>query len=509
MGESRSKNSKRNIIAGLFERGVSILMPFATRTAILWILGAEYQGLSTLFTSVLSVLNLAELGLETSIVYSMYEPVAQHDEDKVRALLAFFKKAYFIIGCCISAIGLLLLPILPQLINGDVPGDINIYVLYLLYLANSVISYFCFAYKGTVLQACQRKDIIHKTQTWLRLVEYTVKFVLLIVTHNYYLFVIVSPLFTLLNNLIIALSVRRLYPEYNKPRGKLDLKTKQSLQKQVGGLMVNKIGDVARNAMANIIISSILGLVLVAVYGNYYYIFSSVYGIILVVNSALTASVGNSVASESLDKNYSDFNKLNFLFAWLSGWCTVCMLCLYQPFMELWAGKDMMLSFVEMACFCLYFYVINMNNIRNVYIDANGLWWKLKGLYLVEAVCTLLLSFVLGSYWGIIGILLATILTLFVFNFLCRSHVLFQSYFQGKHYMAFLRTHGIYFLCTLINCAVTYAAVSVVTLTGIVGLLVRGAICVAIPNLIYLVLYGKSDIFRKSQEWAKNVLKNR
>ncbi|MCD8044779.1 MAG: hypothetical protein LUH10_17240 [Tannerellaceae bacterium] len=306
MKDSRTKNSQRNIVTGLIQRGISILMPFINRTIILWILGAQYQGLSSLFNSILQVLNMAELGMSSAIVYSMYKPIAEGNRERVNALLNYFKKAYYVIGLCILSVGVLLLPFLPHLISGSVPGDINIYALYCLYLFNTVISYFFFAYKNTIFQAHQRSDVTNNIQSVVKMTEYIVQFLLLIFFKNYYLYVIVVPIFTLINNLMVRFEVKRLYPQYDKPYGTLDKMAITGLKKQISGLMINKLSDTARNSFDSVIISSLLGLVMVAVYSNYYYIYSSLYSIMLVITNSVGASIGDSIAKESVEKNYND-----------------------------------------------------------------------------------------------------------------------------------------------------------------------------------------------------------
>ncbi len=509
MADSRSVNSKRNIVSGLVAQVVNILLPFINRTVILYILGAEYQGLSTLFTSILSVLSLAELGLSSSIVFSMYKPIAEGDEKMVSALLLYFKRAYFAIGCVISGVGVALLPVLPLLINGSAPGDINIYVLYLMYLGNSVISYFFFAWKDTLLQAHQRSDIVTTLNTLTVVGEWAVKIVILFVYRNYYLYVLVAPFFTLGRNILSALIVNRLYPQYAHPREKLDGEHRQALRSQVGGLLIGRLADTARNSFDSIIISSLFGLTLVAIYGNYYYIFNGIYGLLLTITNALGASVGNSIVSESTEKNHGDLRRLTFLFAWISGWCTACLFSLYQPFMELWAGKEMQLPFLEMGAFCLYFYLINMNNTRNLYVNGTGIWWKMKGSFLLEAAGNLALNVVLGYFLGVMGVLLATILTIFVFNFLQRNGILFRNYFAGFSLGAFLRDHLGYFLVVMAGCAVCYGAASLVRVSGIPGFLLKGMICAAVPNLVFLLLTFRTKIFRESISWLLGVLRSR
>jgi len=503
---SRSLNSKRNIISGLMQQIIGIILPFINRTAVLWILGAEYQGLSSLFNSILSVLSMAELGLSSAIVYSMYAPIAEGNTEKVNALLKFFKRAYLIIGTVITALGLLLMPFLPSLIKGAVPTGMNLYALYLLYLANTTSSYFFFAYRSTVLSANQRSGVINNVHSIIKVLSCVSQFLLLMIFRNYYAYVVLIPIFTTISNLIIAIFSRKVFPQY-QPVGKLDKETKNGITKQVSGLMINKVGDVARNSFDSIVVSSMLGLVMVAIYSNYYYIFSCLYNIILIVTNSMGASIGNSIAKEGQSKNYQDFRRLSFCFSWVTGWFTICMLCLYQPFMMVWTGESLLLSEKDMILFCIYFYLINSNNIRNVYFAGNGLWWKAKHLFILEAASNLVLNFVLGYFLGITGVILATIITIFVFNFYARTRLLYRCYFTDYKVSQFWKMHLIYMCATLVNTFICYGVTTHIKLDGITVLMVNGAICAILPNVIYFLLYRKWSVFEDSLPWIKRIIR--
>lgn len=299
MAESRTKNTKRNIASGFVYRVLSMILPFIVRTAVLYIMGASYTGLTSIFTSILHVLNLAELGFSSAIVYSMYKPIADGDTDTVSALLNYYRKIYFVIGTFILIVGCGLMPWLPKLINGDYPQDVNIYLLYFLYLLNTVFSYWLFAYKSSLITAVQRVDLQNKVYS-VTLILYNIAHLAVIVfTQNVYLYAIVSICTTVVNNLSVEYLSRKYFPQY-LCKGKPEAATRKKIKKQVAGIMVEKLGDASRNSFDSIIISSVLGLISVTIYSNYYYIFSSIYALLLTITNAMTASVGNSVSKEEL-----------------------------------------------------------------------------------------------------------------------------------------------------------------------------------------------------------------
>lgn len=507
MADNRTKNTIRNIGAGLFNKIVSIILPFINRTAILWILGAEFTGLASLFASILHVLNLAELGFNTAIVYSLYKPMADRDEKKICETVSLFKKIYTIVGTIIFFGGLLLLPFLPHLIKGSYPSSINIYLLYILYLLNSSISYYLFAYKECLLIADQRKDIASNIRTIVEITKNVMQFIILLITKNFYMYLIVAIIGTIVSNVCIEVSTRKRYSFYKKINSKL--KIPKELKKQVSGLMINKICDTFRNSFDSLIISSLFGLVATAMYSNYYYIYSSLYGIMLVICNSMGASVGNSIIKKTEEENYNNMETFYWIFTWILGITTVCLGCLYQPFMKLWVGKDLLLSNYNMLLFCIYYYLINMNNVRNQYISGTGIWWKLKKSYIIEAIANLVLNIVLGKFLGITGVIFATIITIFLFNYLQRNKVLFANYFKNESIFKFYKSQAYYFFVVLISFVISYLLCDLIHLKGILELIVNGCIAVIIPSVILFVCLRFSSNYQFSLKFIKNNLLRR
>lgn len=481
---SRTHNTLRNIISGLINRAVMILLPFINRTAILWLLGAEFTGLTGLFTSVLSVLSLAELGFNSAIVYSLYEPMAKRDEQTICALVTLFRRVYHIVGTIILIGGICLLPFITKFIHGTYPDTINIYVLFLMYLTNTVISYYLFAYKAVLLTSDQRQDIINNIRTGVQIVGYIVQLLILIITRNFYFYMLVTIANTMCNNLLIQWVTRRRYPFFklldNVP------KMPAAIKKQIHGLAIDKISDTCRNSFDSIIISSFFGLTATAIYGNYYYIYSALYGIMLVIANSMSASVGNCIVKKDVSYNYKQFLLFSLLFSGLLAWVCSFLVCLYQSFMQLWVGTDLLLPTYSMILFCIYFYIINLNNIRNQYISGTGLWWKLKGAYIVEAIGNLGLNIVLGKLYGINGVLWATILTIFCFNFLWRTSILFRNYFNGHSLFHFLAEQAYYTMLAVLCGGGSYLICSsLANMSGISTLVVRAFICIFVPPVIF------------------------
>ena len=283
---NRTQNAKRNIIFGLINKIIVLLFPFVIRTIIIKNLGSEYLGLNSLFISILQVLNLAELGFNSAVVYSMYKPIATSDEETICALMNFYKKIYRYIGVIISIIGLSLLPFLNYLIKESYPNDINIYILYFIYLFNTSLTYFMFAYKGALLTAHQRNDITSNVNTITCILQYTLQIIFLIKFKNYYLFACVQIITTLINNIVIAIIAYKKYPNYFC-KGELNNEMKFDIKKRVSGLMIQKICSTTRNSLDSLFISAFLGLNMVALYSNYYTIMNAIIGIMSIITSSI------------------------------------------------------------------------------------------------------------------------------------------------------------------------------------------------------------------------------
>ena len=269
----RTKNATKNIIFGILLKIYQIIIPFFIRTIMIHYLGVEYLGLNGLFTSILQVLNLAELGVGSAMVFSMYKPIAEDNEEEICALMRLYKIYYRVIGALILVLGLILCPFIPYLIKGNLPSDINIYVLYLINLLATVFSYWLFAYKNSLLQAYQRVDVISKITMTINTIIYILQAIVLIIFKKYYYYIILTLLGQIFINITTAIVVEKKYPHL-KPRGKLSKIRVKDINQRIRDLFTTKIGVVVITSSDTIIISTFLGLTKLAIYQNYYYIFT-------------------------------------------------------------------------------------------------------------------------------------------------------------------------------------------------------------------------------------------
>lgn len=504
----RKKNAVRNIRTNLINRIVSLLVPFVMRTIIIKELGSGYLGLSSLFTSILQILNLSELGISTAIVSSMYKPIAEENARMICDLMAIYKKAYHLIGWAILVIGLAVTPLLPRLISGTIPHDVNLYALYFIYLFNTVISYFLFAYQGSLLVAHQRSDLSSNIDMITKIITYFAQIGILIAAESYYLYIVMLPICTIANNLVCAKIASKLYPQYRCSR-EIHLKDLSPIKKNIGGLVIFNVCSISRNSLDSIFISAFLGLTAVTVYGNYFYVISTLGGVLGILVTSVTAGAGNSVVVESEAKNYNDMCRLNFLYMWVAGWCAICLACLFQPFMKVWMGTEMMLPFHIAVLFSIYFYSLRMNDILYIYIMATGIWWKHKARTIAETMLNIILNYVLGKKFGIPGIIAATNISIILCAFFWGAEITFKTYFGSGKLLRYYLEHALYALITFLNGFLTYFVCDMVRADGYHALLARAAICLLLPNLVFAVAYRRTPIFGQSASFILDAIRAR
>lgn len=495
---SRTLNAWRNIMWGTANRIIKLLFPFLLRTLIIYEIGVEYLGLDGLFTSVLQMLNMAELGFASAIVFSMYKPLAQKDTPAICALLSFYRHVYHIIGVIVLILGLILIPFLPNLIAGHVPADVNLYTLYVIYLLNTVLGYFLFAYKNSLLMADQRSDIISNIDSVLQIGKYIIQAVLVFVLHSYYAYVLVLPVFTIINNLFIQYVTKKYYADYIC-KGHISSEVLTDIKKRVAGLIIYRLCGVSRNGFDSMFLSAYLGLSTVAIYNNYYLILTGVTSMLGVVSQAVSASIGNSIATESVKKNYQDFNLFNFFYMIGAGVLAVLLFTLYQPFMLLWLGREYLLPISVVIAFCLYFYVQKMGDIRAMYNDAAGLWWEQRYRTMIESATNILLNFILIQIWGVLGVVLSSLISLFFIGVIGSAYITFKYYFGSDRLWHYFVWQFTYLGSTIVIAAISYTVCEAwLSESTIQVFLERGALSLLICIVGNLFIYGRMPIFHRA-----------
>lgn len=486
MKEGRTYKVLRNVGSGLGFRLISILLPFILRTVMIRYMGIQYAGLNTLFHSILQVLNMAELGFGSALTFSMYKPLVEKDEEKICQLLNLYKVIYNRLGGVILFLGILMTPFLPYLIKGSYPSDINIYILFWIYIIDTVASYFLFAYMQSLLNADQRSDIVNLIRMGTYTIYNILQIIMIMVFKNYYAYLIFTPICTIVNNILTAVCAKRMYPNY-QCKGEISDREKNVIFNKVKALAGHKVGNVLVASLDSVVVSAFLGLTTVGIYGNYYYIITALGGIIDVIHNALIASVGNAIATESKEKIYDIFNKLNFLMAWGMCFCCIGLICLLQPFILLWVGEEGLFPTATMVLSVVYFYSRKSRLIGLGFKDAAGLWeadfWKPY----IGAALNLILNIVLVNIMGVNGVYIATIFVMFGVYFPFETRAIFRGIFERSS-VEYILQYGFYTFSTVVSCGVAYCCTTLVTINGFGGLIIKGIIGIVSGNFVYLLI---------------------
>ena len=504
----RSKNAARNVLFGGMLRVYSMLMPFLMRTVILYQLGVDFLGLDSLFASILQVLNLAELGIGSVLVFSMYKPIAEDDMTTICALMNLYRKVYRVIGLVVLAAGLVITPFVPALVNKGTPEGISLQTLYFMNLGTTVLSYWLFAYKNSLLYAYQRTDVGHKVHLVLDTLQYGLAILLIFAYHNYYLYLLTKLGFQVISNITISRVVTRMFPDC-KPQGELGKEEKKGIVRRVKDLFTAQLGGMITNSADAIMISAFLGIRELAMYQNYFFIISSLRATLEIILSASTAGIGNSLVVETKEKNYADFRKLTFLFCWITGLCCCMLMCLYQPFMTLWVGEDLLLSMPVAVSFVIYLYVYEINRVTNVYKDAAGIWHEDRFRPLVASIVNIVLNALTIRWIGFFGVIFSTVISVVGVQFPWLMHNLFQLVFPRKFRSAYIRSHLLYGAVATAVCVATYLLVLPIQLPLIPMLAVRFVISLILPNAVFLAVYRRTEEFQMTLEVVQRVTKGK
>lgn len=407
---SRTANSFRNAGVSLSSQLLGSLLKFVCRTVFIHTLGKEFLGISSLYTNVITILNITELGFSTVITYSLYDPLARNDRQAIRSLMDFFRKVYRVIGLAVLLLGLGLMPFLPRLMTG-VTDKVNIYHYYLLYLAQTVVSYLFFAYKSVLLIADQKKYLTDIAGAVCQAAVCALQVLALLVWRSFLAYTVLGIGVGIGQNVISAVLVDRRYPWLKEPAPRLTAQEKKPLYNRVWAMFLQKISTAVGTATDNLIISACVSVTAVGLYNNYYLIVSTVQSVLGGVFRAMTASLGNLHATRDREHSAFVFRSLNLANSYLVCLCGVCFLTMFRPFIILWAGESYLLDEWTVIIIVLNFATNYLQNVVQIYRSATGLFVVGKYRSVVNALLNLVLSLVLVRIWDMAGVFLGSVIS--------------------------------------------------------------------------------------------------
>ena len=406
---SRTTNSIRNATITLFVQVIHFVLSFVIRAVFVRTLGNSYNSINGLFLNLISALSFAELGIGSATTFFLFKPIADGDTNRIRTILAFYKRIYFIIMAVVAVIGLGLLPFIPFFITGDTVIEENIYLVFFLYVANCCISYFLI-YKRTWLIANQQSYVVSLIDELVQIVFFGLQIMVLLLWHQYIAYLIIAIGATLSSNLLITFVVSKKYPWLSERLSvePLEKPKKKEFMKGVFDLTFYKAGAVLLNSTDNICISLIVGTAFVGLTSNYYLLFSSVNVILMAICNSLAASIGSLIAQGDPDVLLDRYKKLHYASFLLFGVCAICLGTLSHGAVAALFGGEYVQSWTIAFALVLSFTLTGFNQTAALFRTSAGLFKEARFVPLAAGIINIGLSVLFGYLWGVFGILIAT-----------------------------------------------------------------------------------------------------
>lgn len=507
MQKSRTEYSARNTMAAMTGRVLAILAGFITRVVFTHTLSQDYVGVNGLFSDILNVLALSELGAGTAITYALYRPIAEGDIEKQKSLMQMFRHFYRAVAAIVLCLGLLVIPFMDVLIRNQ-PDIDHLYVIYLLYLLNSVLSYLM-VYKRTLVDAHQLGyiSVLYQTGSWL--LQNILQVTVLLVSRSFILFVSMMIVCTVLNNLAISRKADQLYP-YLKDRQvqRLPSAERREIFRNIRAMLMHKTGTVIVNNTDNLLLSSLVGIISNSMYSNYYLIIGSIRQVLNQMYQGITASVGNLGVEEDRDRVQGIFEAVFFGGQWMFGLAAVCSFQVIDPFVELCFGRAYVFPRTVTLVLCLNFYLTGMRQAALVFRDSLGVFWYDRYKSLAEAAVNLIVSILLGRRMGVTGIFLGTMVSTVTTSLWLEPYMLYRHCLKSSPrrffcryiwyaIVTFLLWYGTELLCRSVRGGLWALCIQ------------RAGICFAFMNLSYFLLYHRTKEFRLLAEKGMRILRKR
>ncbi len=501
--KSRAENTLLNSTAGIAAKVINIAAGLLMRAVFILTLGKEYLGVKSLFTSVLTMLSFAELGMSGAIAFAMYKPVSTADNRRVGALLNFYKTAYRIVSLTVLVLGLSLIPFMSIIVPPDkVSPDIykDIVLIYTLYVVDAAISYLLI-YKSMLFTAHQQQRYVSGVQSIFSLIRVTVECITLFLFKNFFVYLILGIIITRTQNWVVSRTADKRFPEikqYMKER--LPKEERSRLLGDIRAKMIYKISNALMRGSDNIIISAVFGSTWVAYVENYTAVTSRITKVVNQFYNSATPSIGNLAVMSDEEKQYKTFRTLQFIAFWVCCFTSVSFATMLNPFVSLWLGKDFVMPAYFVVVIVFQYYIGSMIYPVTSFRDSNGLFKQGRYRPAIMALLNIGLSLALALYFrnssvllGITGVKLATsvaqLLTLQWYD----PMLIYRRVFKKK-LSDYFRRWGGYFITAAVCTAGTWLLASLISFPNqYLNFALKGILCLIIPNSVIVLLYGKTD----------------
>lgn len=490
MSNSRSKNAKLNIICGYFAHISTILLSFIGRKTFLIFLNTEYLGVNGLYSNILSVLSLAELGIDAAAVFTLYKPVAEENLDEIVAYVAFFHKMYRIIAVAMFVIGLCVIPFLDLIVKTDISND-EVVLYYVIFLLNSALTYIV-ADKIAFFSAKQEQRITKLVSLLTQLFQLILQILCLIITKNFFVYILVMIGSTIVYNNIIGYVCKKKYPYLRVKKIKYTF-GKEPIIDRIKSTILYKFGGILINNTDNVLISCIVNTASVGMYSNYLMIINAIQGFVGIITTSLISGIGNVVAKSDIKRERELFNTILLFYQMIA---TIGALGLYfcaNEFIVIWLGKQYCFSNKILIAIAFNFFISNIFSPIWMYREANGLFNQVKFLMLFNAGVNLLLSCLLGTMWGIFGILISTSLSRLLTLFWREPKILFGTVFNESTKGYWIQQSKA-IVVAIVSFSICFLILNYIP-SGICGFFIKVIIVISSVTLIYFITYSRSQQF--------------
>ncbi len=490
--KSRTEYSLLNIIAGLGGYVANTVLGFICRMVFVRCLSESYLGINGFLTNFLSMLSLAELGIGSAIIYALYKPIAENDEEKISALMHVYRIAYYIIGIIVAVAGICMMPLL-GIIVGDTSGiKESIYLIYGIYLFNTASSYF-FSYQGSLITAFQRNYIVVGTSYVITCLQSVFQIIFLLIFNSYMPYLVIQTIGTQAYNIIITVWTHKDYPYIsNKNVTPLSKVEKKHLFKNIKSVTVYKLSGILVNNTDNLVLTYFNGLGITGLASNYTLLTNTLDTLVKQVFNAVTASVGNLNASDSKEKQYSFFKALNLANFWLYGWAAIGVAFVSSDLVKLLFGDTYVMSPEIPFILAVNLYMVGMQNAIWTYKNTKGMFKYGQYILLVTATLNVIGDIIFGLLFGVFGIYFATAIARLVTNTWYEPYVVFKFAF-GLNPVIYLKKYLQYLFILILSglcCDILCAAI---TTHIIISVIAKLFICSIIPNLFFFIAFHKTE----------------
>ena len=501
----RTESSLKNMYIGIITQIIITLLGFISRKVFISGLGTEYLGINGLLTNVLSMLSLVEGGIGTSIVYNLYKPLADNDTEKVTALVQLYKKLYGFLAILVAILSLMLYPFLGSLMKGGTSGK-YITVVYFIFVIKNIISYLN-AHKWSLINADQKGYVLARINLIFNIVTTLCRIAIIYLTKSYILYLLVELIIIIIQNIYNGNIVNTRYPYIKtKEKYKVANDVKENMMTNVKALFLHKVGTYCVYGTDNILISSLISVKTVGIYSNYTMIIGQLSALITPILSGVNASIGNLVATEGKDKSYNIFKVVYLVNFWIYCVSAIFLYNLLNPFIDWWLGKGLLIDNFTLLIVLINFYISGLRTSVGIFKEKAGIFADDKYVPLLESVINLGSSLILAKYLGLSGIFLGTTISSIALPVWNQSRLVYKKLFK-KPLLEYFKQYFLYAGITItLGVLVTITCNIFVEGYSFFSLVIRGCICVTIPNIILVFIFYKTEEFKYLWSIAKNIL---